>query len=106
MSLQVRPSIGLKAMENREKMKFLTANTGRWIYLPILICCLLAPSHASATVDQEISIIPRPVSLTLGEGEFTLSPNTIVITDRETRPVGELLVGWLTQSTGYRLRLK
>ena len=41
MSLHVRAINRIGSSENGEKVKFFTAKTGRWIYLPILVWCSL-----------------------------------------------------------------
>lgn len=63
--------------------------------LPLTILLLLfIASACTQTEEQSIAIIPEPVNLTTGNGNFTLTPSTsIVITDDvpELRQVGEYL---------------
>jgi hexosaminidase len=49
------------------------------------------------------SVIPRPVSMTPGSSQFVLTSGTVVVTDRATRAIGNLLADWLEPATGYRL---
>ncbi len=73
-----------------------------------LVSILLA---VSATIyaqvqPQELSLIPKPVSLRVQAGTFTLKPDTIIITDQWTLPVGKLLAGMLAPATGYALKVR
>ena len=86
-------------------MKTLSAYIRSRNYAAGLAFLLLLSSHLVAA-GQEVSIIPRPVSLIRAEGEFTLKQDTVILTDRETQLVGELLTESLARSTGYHLRLK
>jgi hexosaminidase len=59
------------------------------------------PAVASSSVPQ---IIPKPVSMTVGHGSFTISPGSwIVASSRQALPVAEDLAGYLLPATGYRL---
>ena len=53
--------------------------------------------------DTTLAVIPRPVHVTRGTGTFLLTPATVVVTDRATRPIGYQLADWLGPATGYRL---
>ena len=53
--------------------------------------------------DTTLAVIPRPAHLTRGPGTFLLTPATVVVTDRATRPIGYQLADWLGPATGYRL---
>jgi len=53
--------------------------------------------------DTALAVIPRPVHVTRGTGNFTLTPATVVVTDRATRDIGYQLADWLNPATGYRL---
>lgn len=48
-----------------------------------------------------ISIIPRPVSVELKDGEFKFDPNTRIVCSGETSNLGRLLQGYLSPATGY-----
>ncbi|HXG65660.1 MAG TPA: beta-N-acetylhexosaminidase, partial [Blastocatellia bacterium] len=71
----------------------------------IMAVCLLIPTRMRAA-GREVAIIPQPVSLTVREGSFTLRPETVIITDGATHPVGQLLSGWLAPATGHALRVR
>jgi hexosaminidase len=64
-----------------------------------------APRGASAVAPQSApQIIPKPVSMTMGRGSFTISSGTrIVAASRRTARVAEDLAGYLRPATGYRL---
>jgi hexosaminidase len=62
------------------------------------------PGAGSATAMP--SIVPKPVSMTLGHGQFTLTARTgIVVTPGSAAalPVARDLAGYLRPATGYRL---
>ena len=56
--------------------------------------------------DTTLAVIPRPVHVTRGTGTFLLTPATVVVTDRATRPIGYQLADWLGPATGYRLAVR
>ena len=62
----------------------------------------VAPA-AAQTNEAALSVIPRPARMTQASGAFTLAPQTVVVTDRATRRVGQQLADWLAPATGYRL---
>src|SRR6266566_5245598 len=53
--------------------------------------------------DTTLSVIPRPVRMTRGTGEFAFTSGTVIVTDRATRDIGHQLADWLQPATGYRL---
>ena len=59
-----------------------------------------APMQRGTTA---IAIIPLPVSVKQGIGEFTLNAKTRIGADRGTRNIAELLQHYLTPATGYPL---
>lgn len=73
-------------------------------YLELVLSLLFVLSYTIVATAQE-AIIPRPVTATSGQGKFILNPDTVIVADRKTRLIGELLRDWLKQSTGYCLRL-
>jgi len=67
----------------------------------IALMCISA--HISA---QKISVIPEPVQLTKGSGEFELKSNTPIVTassNAEVQKVGEYLIGELKTPTGFSI---
>jgi len=54
-----------------------------------------------------LSIVPKPVSMTMGSGRFALSPGTRVVVGvgsaAAAEPVAQDLAGYLRPATGYRL---
>ena len=63
------------------------------------------PTQPSSRSKQptSIAIIPLPVSVKQGIGEFTLNAKTRIGADRGTRHVAKLLQHYLTPATGYGL---
>jgi len=68
------------------------------ITLPTLLLVLAA--------DSAISVIPRPVHVTPGPGAFVVTGTTVIVTDRATRPLGELLGDYLFPASGLRLAVR
>jgi hexosaminidase len=64
-----------------------------------------APRVASAVALQSMpQIVPKPVSMTVGRGTFTISPGTrIAAASRQAARVADDLAGYLRPATGYRL---
>jgi hexosaminidase len=50
-----------------------------------------------------ISVIPEPVSITRGTGEFVLTPGTMIWTDSATFNLGYQLAGYLEPATGINI---
>ena len=62
-----------------------------------IVALLVAPQ------DTTLSVIPRPVHMTRGTGEFVLTSGTVIVTDRATRDIGYQLADGLRPATGFRL---
>jgi len=57
----------------------------------------------------EFDIIPKPVSLLAGKGQFILTPETVIVvagTGRELREVAQYLAGILRPATGFELPVR
>ena len=66
----------------------------------ILIMALLAfvSSYAQAYHDRTLSLIPYPVSITEGEGEFVFNDKTVIaLEDAELKAVAEDFAQTLTE---------
>ncbi len=66
---------------------------------------MIAIPAAGADVPP-ISVIPQPVSVQGGKGEFTLGAETAIVVDAKSRGTGEMLASWLRPATGYALAVK
>jgi len=67
----------------------------------LIPCLLLLSCFASA---QELAIMPKPVSVQPGHGQFTLSPKTVIAAgDEENRKAAAFLNDYLQQVYGFRL---
>jgi hexosaminidase len=64
---------------------------------------IAAAALIAGAQDTTLSLIPRPVHVTRGSTVFVLAPGTVVVTDRDTRQIGQQLADWLGPATGYRL---
>src|SRR6266550_1528758 len=67
------------------------------------LIALVALAVAHPLQDTALSVIPRPVHMIRGTGEFALTSGTIIVTDRATRQIGYQLADWLQPATGYRV---
>ena len=70
----------------------------------VLVSLLLMMGVATA-MAQQISIIPKPVSVVRQSGEFVLSPQSAIGCPSALEPVGAYLREVLSRSTGYDLPL-
>ena len=69
-----------------------------------MILALAVVAVSSLTGDTlPISIIPQPVSITRGTGEFVLTPGTMIWTDSATFSLGYRLAEYLEPATGIVL---
>ncbi|MCX7044261.1 MAG: beta-N-acetylhexosaminidase [Candidatus Sumerlaeota bacterium] len=60
----------------------------------------------SGCAGPAVSILPKPLSLTRGQGVFTLSKNTIIVTDDTAKGTGAHLAAMLRPATGLPLKVK
>ncbi len=58
-----------------------------------------------APADAAIAIIPQPVSLSPGQGHFTITRQTVIWTDRASVAIGEQFARFLQPATGWTLRV-
>jgi len=49
--------------------------------------------------DTTLSVIPRPLHMTRGTGEFAFTSGTVIVADRATRDIGYQLTDWLRPAT-------
>jgi hexosaminidase len=55
--------------------------------------------------DTVAALVPRPVSLEAGTGSFTLTPDTVIVTDEASRTSAEQLAAYLRPATGFAVRI-
>jgi hexosaminidase len=55
---------------------------------------------------RNISVLPRPVSLSAGDGSFTLRSDTQIVTEKATQDLGKMLARWLGPATGYSIKVE
>lgn len=67
---------------------------------------MLGAPLAACAQPSEPTIIPRPVSMTMGEGQFTLARNTVILAPAAQRAQALMLAGYLRPATGYQLRIQ
>jgi hexosaminidase len=70
----------------------------------VVLCAAL--SHESGAQSTELAIIPRPVSLTRGSGNFTLSGRTVISTDRGDSAVAARFARSIASATGFALPVR
>jgi hexosaminidase len=51
------------------------------------------------------ALLPQPVTLRPGEGHFSLTEATVIVVERETRSIGQLLADALARASGFSLPL-
>lgn len=69
------------------------------------ILAMLCVSSLHAQSAAEPSVIPRPISMTTGRGEFRLTSRTTIIADRADSAPARRLARDLAPATGYDLRV-
>jgi hexosaminidase len=73
--------------------------------LVILLGIATSPLALNAQT-RDISIIPRPVSSTLGTGSFTLTARTQIVADRADSAVAERFARAIAPATGFALHVR
>src|SRR5512136_3128625 len=79
------------------------------LILTIAVAVLMATMPSVARAQQSarpIAIIPQPVSVKPQPGEFTLTPRTVIWTDRATSELGRRLASYLGPATGFALDVR
>src|SRR5437764_15288182 len=67
---------------------------------------MLATVLLALALDSGFAVIPRPVRLTPHPGAFTLTSATVIVADRATRELGDMLGDYLFPATGFRLAVR
>lgn len=72
------------------------------------ILCIAFPDYVNSQNAQTrtVSIIPKPVSMTVGEGDFTITDKSIIYCDAEAQKTAKYLSGFLQKSIGYKIPVK
>lgn len=70
------------------------------------LAALLALAAVTFDLKAQISVIPRPASLTPKSGHFTLTPRTTIWATRGTAALGRQLASYLEPATGFDLTVK
>ena len=70
-----------------------------------LLTGLLVPMIAVAQ-SKPVSIVPKPVQMTLQAGSFRLAPNTIIVADKASLSEGRFLAGRLSPATGFPVEVR
>ncbi len=71
----------------------------------LIVICFSSALAVAETETNELSIIPRPMRMLVGEGGFTISAETVIQVTGTTRPIGEYLGRLLKQATGFEIKL-
>ena len=66
-----------------------------------LIAPLLSFPRAAMAENKPVSILPKPVQLVLGAGTFRLTPNTVIMADRDSVSEARFLSRRLSPATGF-----
>lgn len=78
--------------------------TKKLIILLISIATIL--SQTGYMQLKTVSIIPRPVKMDVSAGTFTISTQTVILVDKDSRQVGEYLGELLRSATGFELKVR
>ena len=71
--------------------------------LGAIMCELLVSAAFSQT---SISIVPQPVKMTVQEGVFAVTSETVIIADAAAKAAGQQLASMLRPATGYPLEIR
>jgi hexosaminidase len=63
-------------------------------------------TRATRQAQSAIAVIPQPMRLTPGSGEFALDARTIIWTDDASAQLGRQLAGYLAPATGFTLEVR
>jgi len=70
-----------------------------FVFLLTLLSC------SKPAVVKEVSLIPQPQNLIVGEGAFSLNKKTVIVAQGEAIPVAEFLQSFLKKGTGMDLSI-
>lgn len=71
------------------------------------LSCLLLLFMATMGYSQTVSIIPKPASLRVNKGQFTINKSTVlVVADEGDRPAADFFNGYLKQFYGFELGIR
>jgi hexosaminidase len=71
--------------------------------LSLLLVAVAATGTLRGQEAPAPAIVPRPASLEVRPGSFTLTPDTVILTDPESNVAARWLAAYLGPATGYRL---
>ena len=70
----------------------------------LIIICFSCQNSTKTFTPNEISIVPKPVELSLGEGSFSFSKNTSILIEKETqKPAAKYLSDLFENAVGYTI---
>ncbi|MBF0647392.1 beta-N-acetylhexosaminidase [Dysgonomonas sp. GY75] len=72
----------------------------------ILILFIALPDYVCTQNAKTISIIPKPVSMTVGDGEFSITDKSVIYCDTEAQKVAKFLSSFLQKPTGYKIPIE
>jgi len=71
----------------------------------LCLACLGSAIHSSAG-PKSISIIPKPVQMSVRDGVFHLTPATVIVTSKSLSSEGRQLSAMLSPATGFALEVR
>jgi len=60
----------------------------------------------AALLSTPIAIIPKPVSMDLGQGSFSITPQTVIVAPKEEATLAQHVRDWLKPALGFELEVK
>jgi len=77
----------------------------KWAWGLFLGVVVLATGYAQAQEGAVPAVIPRPTSMRMGEGSFTITENTVIEADEKNLETARYLADALAPATGFRLEI-
>ena len=74
--------------------------------LSILVAALATSTSAQAPVAPSVAIIPRPESLTVAAGQFTIGAKTTIVADAATAAIARRFAASLMPATGLSIPVR
>ena len=76
------------------------------LMVAVLIATVLHVGFVSAADSAAVAIVPKPVTMEMGEGSFVITAKTKIIVSKDTAGIGDFLAEKLNPATGYDMKVK
>jgi len=75
-------------------------------FVQFFLCLAIGISRVAGDTMTEVSVIPKPARMEMGQGRFVLGRNTVLTVVPGTEATGQQLASLLRRSTGLPLPLR